>query len=95
MSNIRKKHTSSFKAKVALAAIKGEETTAQLAARYEVHPSMINSWRKQLEGGASSLFDSGRKANKERESEETVAELYRHIGQLKVERDFLAKRPGN
>ncbi|MEO5377746.1 MAG: IS3 family transposase, partial [Magnetococcus sp. DMHC-6] len=49
MSNIRKQHTSIFKAKVALAAIKGEETTAQLAARYEVHPTMINAWRKQLE----------------------------------------------
>ena len=94
MSNVRKKHTSNFKATVALAAIRGEETTAQLAVRYEVHPTMINSWKKQLVGGASEVFDSGRKAKKEKESEETVAELYRHIGQLKVERDFLAKRPG-
>jgi transposase len=94
MGNIRKNHTSVFKAKVALEAIKEEETTAQLAARYEVHPTMINSWKKQLESGASGLFDSGRKARKDKETEETVAELYRHIGQLKVERDFLAKRPG-
>lgn len=94
MSNVRKKHTNNFKAKVALAAIKGEETTAQLASRYEVHPTMINAWKRQLEDGASGVFDSGRKAKKEKESEETVAELYRHIGQLKVERDFLAKRPG-
>ena len=88
MGNIRKNHTSVFKAKVAIDAIKGEETTAQLAARYEVHPTMINSWKKQLESGASSL------ARKEKETEETVADLYRHIGQLKVERDFLARRPG-
>ncbi len=94
MSNVRKRHTSVFKAKVAIEAIKGEETTAQLAARYEVHPTMINTWKKQLESGASSLFDAGRKASKEKETEETVAELYRHIGQLKVERDFLARRPG-
>ena len=94
MSNVRKNHTSAFKAKVALAAIKGEETTAQLAARYAVHPTMINAWKRQLEGGASGVFDSGRNARKEKESDETVAELYRHIGQLKVERDFLAKRPG-
>jgi transposase len=94
MSNIRKRHTSNFKAKVALAAIKGEKTTAQLAARYEIHPTMINAWKKQLEGGASGIFDSGRKTRKEKETKETVSELYRHIGQLKVERDFLARRPG-
>ena len=94
MSNIRKQHSSNFKAKVALAAIKGEETTAQLAVRYEIHPTMVNAWKKQLEGGASGVFDSGRNAKKEKEADETVAELYRHIGQLKVERDFLAKRPG-
>lgn len=94
MSNIRKQYTSNFKAKVALAAIRGEETTAQLAVRYEVHPTMITSWKKLLENGASGVFDTGRTAKKEKESEETFAELYRHIGQLKVERDFLAKRPG-
>ena len=94
MSNIRKQHTSNFKAQVALAAIRGEETTAQLAVRYEVHPTMVNAWKKQLESGAVGLFDAGRKGSKEKETEETVAELYRHIGQLKVERDFLAKRPG-
>ncbi|MEO5376405.1 MAG: hypothetical protein H7832_01270 [Magnetococcus sp. DMHC-6] len=93
MSNIRKQHTSVFKAKVAIAAIKGEETTAQLAARYEVHPMMINAWRKQLEANAAGVFDSSRNGNREKKTEETVAQLYRHIGQLTVERDFLAKRP--
>jgi transposase len=63
MSKIHKRHTGIFKAKVAIEAIKGEETTAQLAARYEVHPTMINTWKKQLESGASSLFDAGRKAS--------------------------------
>ncbi len=94
MSNIRKYHTSSFKAKVALAAIRGEETTAQLAARFEVHPTMVNAWRKQLEESATDIFDSGRKASSEKKTEETISELYRQIGQLKVERDFLARRPG-
>ena len=48
MSNVQKTHTSNFKAKVALADIRGEETIAQLAVRYEVHPMMINSWKKQV-----------------------------------------------
>ncbi|MEO5334192.1 MAG: hypothetical protein H7839_19435 [Magnetococcus sp. YQC-5] len=94
MSNIRKQYSGNFKAQVAIAAIRGEETTAQLAVRYAVHPAMVNTWKKQLENAAAGIFDSGRKASKEKETEETLAELYRHIGQLKVERDFLAKRPG-
>lgn len=95
MSTIRKQHTSNFKAKVALAAIRGEETTAQLAARFEIHPTMVNAWRKQLEESAVDVFDTGRQASKEKKTEETISELYRQIGQLKVERDFLAKRPGS
>lgn len=95
MSNVRKQYTGAFKAKVALAAMRGESTVAQLASLYEIHPTMINAWRKQLEEGASSVFDPGRKAaSKEKATEETISELYRQIGQLKVERDFLARRPG-
>lgn len=94
MSNVRKQYTGAFKAKVALAAMRGESTVAQLASLYEIHPTMINTWRKQLEEGASSVFDSGKKASREKATEETISELYRQIGQLKVERDFLARRPG-
>ena len=56
---------------------------------------MVNAWRKQLEESATAVFDSGRQASKEKKTEETISELYRQIGQLKVERDFLAKRPGS
>lgn len=94
MSNVQRQYSSEFKAKVALAAIRGEETVSQLAVRFGIHPTMISGWRKQLEENAGSLFDQGRKASQEKEREATISELYRQIGQLKVEKDFLAKRPG-
>lgn len=94
MSNPRKQYSAEFKAKVALQAIRGEETVAQLASHFEIHPTMINEWKKQVEQSAATIFDRGRKGRKEKKTEETIAELYRQIGQLKVERDFLAKRSG-
>lgn len=94
MSNVRKQYSADFKAKVALAAVRGEETIAQLAIRYGVHPTMINGWKKRLEESAAGIFEDGRKASKEKEAQQQVAELYQQIGQLKVERDFLARRSG-
>jgi transposase-like protein len=89
MSSRRKQYSPEFKAKVALAAIKNEETVAELSRRYEVHPTMINKWKKALVNGAAEIFDQGHKSR--RQTEAKVDELYRQIGQLKVERDFLAK----
>jgi len=89
MSSKRKQYSPEFKAKVALAAIKGEETIAELARRFAVHPTMINSWKKALLSGAADIFDKGHKSQKQAEAK--IDELYRQIGQLKVERDFLAK----
>ena len=93
MSKGRRKHSPAFNAKVALEAVKGEETVAQLAARYEVHPGQIQAWKKALVEGASVVFGNG-KEQKGRNDAALVARLYQEIGQLKVERDFLAERSG-
>ncbi len=93
MSKERRKHRPAFKAKVALEAVKGEETVAQLAVRYEVHPGQIQAWKKALVEGASGVFGNG-KEQKARSDAALVARLYQEIGQLKVERDFLAERSG-
>jgi transposase len=88
----RKQYSPEFKAKVALAALRNEESTAELAAKYEVHPTMITNWKRELTEGAAELFDKGQKTKKQHDN--TVNELYRQIGQLKVENDFLAKGLG-
>ena len=90
MRRKRKQYSPEFKAKVALAAIKNEETVAQLAARYEIHPTMINTWKRNLLEGAADLFAKGHKKNKGKDAK--VDALYRHIGQLKVENDFLSRK---
>ena len=80
-----------LKAKVALEAVKGEDTVAQLAARYEVHSGQIQAWKKTLVEGASGVFGNG-KEQKGKSDAALIARLYQEIGQLKVERDFLSER---
>jgi transposase-like protein len=94
MSNKRKQYSPEFKAKVALEAVRGEKTTSELASQYQVHPTMINNWKKQLMEGASHLFEKGTETakNNDNNQQAQIDELYRQIGQLKVERDFLANR---
>jgi transposase len=90
MSDKRKRYGAEFKAKVAVAALRNEETLSELARRFGVHPTLINNWKRALLDGAAEIFDKGQKSRKKMES--TVDELYRQIGQLKVERDFLSKK---
>lgn len=87
MSQNRKTHSPSFKAKVALAALRGDQTVAELASRFQVHPSRIHAWRKVLVGEAQELFQNGQGQHKANEA--LIAQLYQRIGQLTVERDFL------
>ena len=93
MKQNRRKHSPSFKAKVALEALKGEESTAELASRFEVHPSQIRVWKKTLAEGAAGIFGDNQN-QKKKDDEGLIAQLYQQIGQLKVERDFLESRFG-
>ena len=90
MGKKRNKYSAEFKAKVALAALKNEETISELASRFGVHPTMINNWKRTLLKGAADIFDKGQKSRKQTEAQ--MDELYRQIGRLQVERDFLSKK---
>ena len=91
MARKRRSFSGAFKAKVALAACRGERTTAQLAAEYEVHVGQITAWKKQLLEGAVGLFEDGRgkRAIEDAADEE---ELYEQIGRLKMEVEWLKKK---
>lgn len=89
MKESRRQHSPAFKARIALEAIKGEATIAQLASRFEVHPSQVRKWKKQMEDGAAGVFGDDRPEKKDDQA--LIAQLYQQIGQLKVERDFLDK----
>src|SRR5712692_7720512 len=93
MKQTRKKHNAGIKAKVALAAIRGDRTVAELASGFGVHPNQIYNWKKQLLDGAASVFEGGSAVAEGTASEAQFDLLYRQIGQLKVENDFLARNP--
>jgi len=83
----RRNHTPAFKAKVALAAIKGDRTVAQLAEQFDVHPNQVTSWKSQLEGGAANVFGPG--GGGTAEAAVDVKSLHAKIGELTLENDFL------
>ena len=97
MKQNRRKHSPDFKARVAMEALKGEETIGELAIRFEVHPTQINKWKKELVAGAANIF--GADPNKKIKDEKgLINQLYQQIGQLKVEKDcsangFVRTRP--
>ncbi len=93
MKNKRRNHSAAFKAKVALAAIKGDKTIAELASEYEVHPNQITQWKKKLLDSTLEVFSRSRQRDRQKQDELTEY-LYQQIGQLKVELDWLKKKSG-
>ena len=91
VQNMRKAHGAAFKARVALEAVKGEKTNAQLSSEAGVHANQIRQWRKQLLEELPRIF-SDRRRKEDREREDLVSELYQQIGQLNVELDWLKKK---
>ena len=85
----RKQHSASFKAQVALAALKGDRTVNEVAARYGVHPTLIHDWKKKLLAGAAGIFEGTAKAAP---AEAPQAELFEQIGRLKMELEWLKKK---
>ena len=91
MSRTRRKFDAAFKARVALEAVKNEKTASQLASEFGVHPNLITQWKRQLIGGLPLIFS--RNGDKDKgDAEALQSELYKQIGQLKVEVDFLKKK---
>ena len=91
MKRMRKSFDSTFKAKVALEAIKGEKTLSQIASQYKIHANQIRQWKQRVLEELPGLF-SRKREKSQADAEELKAELYRQIGQLKVELDWLKKK---
>jgi putative transposase len=93
MGRQRRRFTAQFKAKVALEAVRGDKTAAQLAGEYEVHANQISQWKKQLLDSLPEVFGRRRELDTA-DQEALTARLYQEIGQLKVELDWLKKKSG-
>jgi transposase len=91
MGTNRKQHSAEFKAQVAMAALSEGKTLAELASDYGVHPTMISAWKQELLKNAKDIFERGNK--KAADPQAVIDNLHRKIGQLQVERDFLAGQP--
>ena len=86
----RRRFTGDFKAKVALEALRGDRTIQEIATRHKVHPNQVSTWKRQAMEGLGAMFSNGAdKARMDHDAE--VHDLHAKIGQLTVERDFLAK----
>ena len=88
MRRKRRNHSSAFKAKVALAAVQGDQTLAELAQQFDVHPNQITQWKRQLLDGATDMFDKGHSKDN---AEARIAALHAKIGELSMENDFLER----
>ena len=88
---MRKKFSNEFKARIALAALKGDKTIAELSSQFEVHASQITAWKKAAQEGLASVF-SGSKSTQEPEKDKQIDELYKTVGRLKLENDWIKKK---
>ena len=93
MKKKRRNHSAGFKAKVALAAVKGDRTLAQIAEHFKVHPNQIQNWKKRLVAHAEQVFENGTHAAKDPDAQ--VKELHAKIGELTMEKDFLSEKLGH
>ena len=91
MGTPRKSHSAAFKAKVAVETIKQEKTVSQLSGQYGVHPNQIRIWKKKVMEELPGIF-SRKRRTEDKKQDELISELYRQIGQLKVELDWLKKK---
>lgn len=91
MGNVKKKFSKEFKAKVAIEAIKALKTAAEISSEYSVHPTQIAKWKRELRAGLPEIF-SGRNNLEEKSREKLVDDLYRRVGQLEMENDWLKKK---
>lgn len=90
---LRKRHSNDLKAKVAVAAIRGDRTVNEIAAEFEVHPNLVAKWKKQALEAMPEIFHDGR-GRKKQTDDGLRDRLYQQIGQLKVELDWLKKKTG-
>jgi len=91
MGNVKKKFSKEFKARVAIEATKGLKTSAEISSEYSVHPTQIAKWKKELISGLPEIF-SGKKGAEENNKEQLIDKLYKRIGQLEMENDWLKKK---
>ena len=92
---MKKKIGSKFRAKVAMAAVRGDKTLAELSTEYGVHANVIGQWKKQLLENAEELFEGKREKRKKEEThEQEIDQLYRKIGKIEMENDWLKKKLG-
>lgn len=91
MQNMRKQFSKEFKAKVALEAMKSLKTTAEISSEFKVHPTQINKWKNELKEGLPGFF-SGKKSAGEKQKDELIDELYKRIGELEMDCNWLKKK---
>ena len=91
MARQRKSYSASFKAQIALAAVKGDSTANELAGKHGIHPTLVSNWKQALLNGASSLFAEGGKPARAPDQPDP-AELFEQIGRLKMELEWLKKK---